>query len=193
MQNGLNSRKERHMSYNIKKMIYLLVALVVLVIFLHMTLTVDTEVGITPPKEVIQEAEISLGETTYRPTITEADIKYLNQEIAHLKKSIEEYKKNFNTNLQKLSDKKWITVPFDKLEGISDSDYKILQENNSLAYYMQSAYLPMARIKAMKLGDKKGAIADLMEFKQLIDSNKYIVQNEHLKGTADNLIKQYKK
>ena len=177
------------MNNNIKKMLYLVVALVMLVFILHMTLGATSKKALNSKGATQESAKEDVAIKSVQ--LTAEQLKGYKTELDKYTSDIDKYKVQLSDNIQKLSNKKWLNRSFDDVVGITDADYKILQANNSIVYYMQSAYLTSASIKATVLNDKDGALEDLNEFKKIVKNNKYIVQNEELIRTIETFQKKW--
>lgn len=167
-----------------KKVVYLALTLGVLVVLLFMTVTTKSakkaENG--PKKQEAKQEKIQLTK--------EERIQY-EAELSKYDNLIETNKIKLNKNIQSLSNKKWLSHSYEDLVGISPEDMKLIQDNNAIIYSIQPAYLGSAAIKATKFEDKEGARSDLNEYKKIIKSNKYIVQNEELIKIIDFFYKKW--
>ena len=126
-----------------------------------------------------------------KPELPSEETKAYNADVADYTLKIESYKNKLSDNIKKLSNKKWLNRSYDDLTGISSEDLRIIQENNSIVYYLQSAYLSSCSIKVLELNDKKGAKDDLNEFKKIIKGNKYIVQGDEMIRVIDAFMKKW--
>lgn len=168
-----------------KKAVYLVLTLGVLIAMLLLVLKTSSPKGKlvqAPEKQVVKQEKVKLT--------PEQRTQYM-AELSKYNNIIETSKIKLNKNIQALSNKKWLNRSYDDLVEISPEDMKIIQENNAIVYSAQPAYLGSAAIKATKLDDKEGAKNDLNEFKKIIKSNKYIVQNEELIKVIDFFYKKW--
>lgn len=179
------------MDSKMKKILYIVLALVALV---ALAVVLSNNSLKTPDSTKPNNIELTKKEkpkAEEKQVIPPAVLKQYSDELNKYTTDIAKYKMQFNENIKKLSNKKWLNRSYDDLVGISAEDMKLIQENNSIIYYMQSAYLTSADIKATKLQDKAGAKADLNEFKRIVKGNKYIVQQEEMIRAIDNFFKQW--
>lgn len=144
--------------------------------------------AISPNKQEIAKPK---AEKVVEAPISKETLAQYKKEAANYQQNIETYKVRLNNNIQKLSNKKWLNRSYEDLTGISPEDLKIIQDNNSVVYYMQAAYLSLATIKVTYLKDKDGAAADLSEFKKIVKSNKYVVQSDEIIRVIDNFSKKW--
>lgn len=175
-----------YMDEKMKKVVYMVLGLFVLMIVLGLVLMQG------PSKDNDKnDAELAQEALQTEQVITPEQIQQYKAEITKYAEAINQHKTQLNDNIQKLSNKKWLSHSYEDLVGITPEDMKILQENISIVYYLQSEYIGAASIKATKLKDKDGAREDLNEFKRIVKGNKYVVRNEDLLKIVDVLYKKW--